>query len=137
MKYQEFIRRLMMLGGFDSEEQAMKLVGATAETLCERLPDGQTECMAAGLPPEVGKLFEEKQAKSGEEFSIDEFMERVSRRAGEPIGKSVRHVRAVAEVIQEAVPAEVMNEVYATLPYDIRQLFDAGPPLDESRSGLG
>ena len=125
MREQEFIGRLNRLGGFGSKDEAMKVLSATAATMWERLPDGQMECLAAALPAGIAAAFEKPAGTRGESFSVEEFMSRVSRRAEEPMQQTVRHVRAVAEVIQEAVPAEVMNEVYATLPYDIRQLFYA------------
>ena len=137
MKYHEFINRVQKLANFRTEGEAMSIVSATAKTLSERLPRDQVQAIAENLPSEVRHMFSMRGAPPPEEFSVDEFFRRVSERAHEQVKDTVREVRAVAEVIQEAVPAEVMNRVYDTLPYELRQLFEAGPPTEASRSGLG
>ena len=115
----------------------MNVVSAAAMTLSERLPPTLMRRLADSLPPEVRRVFPPEREGEPEQFGVDEFVRRTSERAGVSPGELVHQLRAVTEVIQESAAGDVLADIYRALPYDVRQLFDAGPPPEESRSTTG
>jgi uncharacterized protein (DUF2267 family) len=114
----------------------VNIIRATLETLGERLAAGEPDHVASQLPQEIGVFLKVPPERRGQPFSLEEFFRRVQRRSHERPAELVRHVRAVTEVLREAVQPNELVDMYAQLPDDFRQLFYAGPGPGESRSAL-
>lgn len=136
MKYDIFVSLVQRLAELRSNESAEIIIHATLETLSERLSIGQAEHLAAQLPREIGEVMKIDPERHGEMFTLDEFFKRVSRRADENINEVVHQVRAVTEVVSEAVSPSELDELFAQLPYEFQQLFYAGPGHNDSQSEL-
>jgi uncharacterized protein (DUF2267 family) len=136
MKYDHFVNAVVTLAQLPSHGDAIKIIRATLETLAERLKGGEADHLASQLPEEIGVFLKNPEEQGGEAFSIDEFFKRVQRRSGIRMEKLVHQVHAVTEVLKEAVSPNEMMDMYAQLPYEFRQLFDAGP-INESSSEIG
>ncbi|SDL15438.1 Uncharacterized conserved protein, DUF2267 family [Cryobacterium psychrotolerans] len=115
---------------------AARAVRSTLETLAERIPAGLADNLAAQLPHEVGENLRRVAAdplhESGERFDRDEFIHRISDRAGVDDPQAAYLARVVFEVIDEAASL-VMDTVRGVLPEDLQQLTSAGSSgkLDE------
>jgi uncharacterized protein (DUF2267 family) len=136
VKYDIFVSLVQRLAELRSDESAETIIRATLETLSERLSIGQAEHLAAQLPREVAEVMKIEPERHGEAFTLEEFFKRVSRRADENINEIVHQVRAVTEVVTEAVSPNELDELFAQLPYEFQQLFYAGPGRNNSQSEL-
>jgi uncharacterized protein (DUF2267 family) len=79
------------------------------------------------LPKEIGVFLKIPPERGGESFSLEEFFTRVARREDKEVKDVVRSVRAVCEMVAEAVQPQEIDDMVSQLPEDFRQLFDAGP----------
>ncbi|TFD78790.1 DUF2267 domain-containing protein [Cryobacterium sp. Sr8] len=119
-----------------SRADAERAVRSTLETLAERIPAGLASNLAAQLPHEVGehlrRVADDPSHESGERFDRDEFIHRISDRAGVDDPQAAYLARVVFEVIDEAASL-VMDTVRGVLPEDLQQLTSAGSSgkLDE------
>ncbi|MBD3402022.1 DUF2267 domain-containing protein [candidate division GN15 bacterium] len=128
MQFHDFIGQVQHRARLDSEEAALKLTRVTLETLSERLGGEEPRDLAAQLPEEIGRYL--TTPGKGERFNSDEFLQRVSEREGADLPKAVYHVRAVFEVLGEAVSGGELNDVRQQLPEDYHRLFEAGTSGD-------
>jgi uncharacterized protein (DUF2267 family) len=62
----------------------------------------------------------------GERFDRREFIARVAERSGADEPKAAHEVRAVMEVVEEAVSEGAFNKALASLPEDVAALVTAG-----------
>ena len=119
-----------------SRADAERAVRSTLETLAERIPAGLARNLAAQLPHEVGehlrRVADDPSHESGERFDRDEFIHRISDRAGVDDPQAAYLARVVFEVIDEAASL-VMDTVRGVVPEDLQQLTSAGSSgkLDE------
>ena len=98
MNDEQFIAEVRNLAKLDTDEDARKAIGATLETLKERLAGEEPSDLAAQLPPEIAPYVE---GDGGQEsFSVEEFYERVAQKESVDNGEAVRHARAVASVLK-------------------------------------
>ena len=124
------------LARLSTRADAERAVRSTLETLAERIPAGLAGNLAAQLPHEVGENLRRVAAdplhESGERFDRDEFIHRISDRAGVDDPQAAYLARVVFEVIDEAA-SPVMDTVRGVLPEDLQQLTSAGSSgkLDE------
>jgi uncharacterized protein (DUF2267 family) len=98
---EQFIAEVKNLAEIESDEDAQKAIGATLETLRERLAGEEPSDLAAQLPPEIAPYVEGDEGR--ESFSVEEFYERVAQKEGVFNDEAIRHARAVATVLQTAV----------------------------------
>lgn len=138
MNQDEFFGKVKDLAGLESVDEAKAAAGATLLTVAERVGASEAEQLAneSGLPDEVTAFLKIQRDRAPEEFSLDEFFKRAGERLGTAIQKTVKDVRAVAEVFQGAANPPAVDKLYERLPDDFKQLFDAGPPPSESRSEI-
>lgn len=87
-----------------SRDEAQAATGGYMETLRERLSDSARGSLATHLPDELAARL--KGEGEGEEFSVWEFYERLSQKAGLSLEHSTRHARHVGNVLSVAVPEE-------------------------------
>jgi len=123
MKYDEFIAKVERRANLNSRVEAERAVGATLETLAERLAGGEPKDLAAQLPPEIAIYLQPPLAGVGAPFTLAEFFRLVSEREGVPLSEASLHARAVIAVLCEAVSMGEIENVRAQLPEDLRQLF--------------
>ncbi len=127
MKRDEFVKEVQERGYMGSREEAESAIGATLQTLAERLKGEEAEHLASQLPPGVAEHLRHERAGVGESFGLQEFFERVDERdeiADEP--RAVYHARVVMEVLGEAVTEGEMGDVRSQLPAEYDPLFEAG-----------
>lgn len=129
MNHDEFIGQVQHRARLDSRGDAERATRATLETLAERIADGAAQNLAAQLPNEIGEHLRRKapaDAGTGEHFSLDDFLERVTEREGVDRPDAVFHARVVLDVTDEATTGSLMTKVREQFPGEFDRLFDAG-----------
>ena len=124
MKYEEFIGKVRHRARLGSSQEAESAVRATLETLAERLHGNEAEHLAAQLPPEVALYLETPYVGVEENYSLDDFFQRVSEREGVAFGEASYHARVITGLIAESVTMGEIEDVRAQLPPDFAQLFE-------------
>jgi uncharacterized protein (DUF2267 family) len=125
MEYDRFIGHVQHRARLGTFEDAVTATRATLETLGSRLAGGAPGNLAAQLPREIGRYLTEQEGRQ-ESFSLEEFLDQVSKEEAVDLPGSVYHARVVMEVLREAVGDETFNKLRAQLPDDWSRLFDAG-----------
>jgi uncharacterized protein (DUF2267 family) len=118
---EQFIAEVKNLAEIESDEDAQKAIGATLETLRERLAGEEPSDLAAQLPPEIAPYVEGDGGR--ESFSVEEFYERVARKEGSSNDEATRHARAVATVLQTAVTGGELEDIRSQLGAGYGELF--------------
>lgn len=130
MQHDEMIGQIQHRARLASRGEAERITRATLETLGERLTEGLADNLAAQLPVEIGEHLRRTEvlggAGTGERFDRDEFVDRVSERAGTEPPQTVFYIRTVFEVVDEATSGKIMQHVRESLPPDLRPLAAAG-----------
>lgn len=130
MQHDEMIGQIQHRARLASRGEAERILRATLETLGERLPEGLADNLSAQLPVEIGEHLRRTEvfggAGTGERFDRNEFVDRVSERAGTEPPQTVFFVRVVFELIEEATSGKIMQHVRESLPPDLRPLATAG-----------
>ena len=121
MKGEQFIAEVKNLAELDSNEDALKAVRATLETLRERLAGNEPADLAAQLPPEITPFVEGTGGR--EAFSVQEFYERVAHKEGTKSEEVVKHARAVATLLQRAVTGDELEDIRSQLGNGYEELF--------------
>lgn len=125
MKYDQFIKHVQTLGQLDSKQAAEKAVQATFETIAERIVGNEASQLAAQLPAALGQFLRGHEGENGHHFSLQEFYQRVSQKAGiEPVAAAVQ-ARAVFAVLNQAVTPGEFADVKANFTADYDELFAA------------
>lgn len=125
MKYDEFIRYVQSLAQLDSRQVAEQATRATLETIAERIVGDEASQLAAQLPQELGQYLRGHEGENGHPFSLQEFYQRVSQKAGvEPVTAAVQ-TRAVFTVLNQAVTPGEFADVKANFSDDYSELFAA------------
>ena len=117
----QFIAEVKNLAELDSDEDARKAIGATLETLRERLAGEEPSDLAAQLPPKIAPYVEGDGGR--ESFPAEEFYERVAQKEGVGNDEATRHARAVATVVQTAVTGGELDDLRSQLGDGYRELF--------------
>ena len=121
MKHDEFIARVRNLAEVHTNEEAERAIRATLETLRERLAGNEPNNPANQLPPETADPL---RAEGGRDsLSLAEFYRRVADKEGVEEPEAIRHARAVATVVEEAVTTGGMDHVRDQLNPEYSELF--------------
>jgi uncharacterized protein (DUF2267 family) len=101
-----------------SPEVARRVADAVLETLAERISGGEVDDLEAILPIALRAPLERGKARSRQarRLSLDEFLERVGKRLGEPPLQARRHVEAVFGALRDTLPDDEWLDVLAELP---------------------
>jgi uncharacterized protein (DUF2267 family) len=118
----EFVGKVQYAAELPSMEQAINATRATLRTLAERLGPDDARQLGAQLPDGIGQ-FLIGVAPMPRTLTRDEFLERISERAGVKLPDSTFQARAVLDTIQRAVPDDEMQDVIERLPADYAPLF--------------
>lgn len=121
MKDEQFIAEVKNLAEIDSDEDVRKSIGATLETLRERLAGEEPANLDAQLPPGIAPYVEGDGGR--ESFPVEEFYERVAGKEGVGKGEAGRYARAVATVVQTAVTGGELDDVRSPLGDGYKELF--------------
>lgn len=123
MKYAEFIKHVQTVAQLDSREAAEQATRATLETIAERIVGDEASQLAAQLPHELGPCLRGHEGENGNPFTLQEFYQRVSRKASlDPVAAAVQ-ARAVFAVLNEAVTPGEFADVKANFSEDYSELF--------------
>ncbi|MEY2535888.1 MAG: hypothetical protein QOF29_3798 [bacterium] len=124
MDYAAFLELVQEGAGVD-REAAERLTRATLETLAEHLARGEADDLAAELPPELAAWLHTTTAAEG--FDLDEFLRRVSERAGTDLAVAERGARAVFTALAHAASPKELADIAAELGRSYGRLLARGP----------
>src|SRR5438067_5179727 len=109
MTFDEFVGEVQHRARLGSLGDAVRAIRCTLAVLSQRLAGGEAKDLASQLPEEIGYYLLHSQAGAGQDFSVDEFLDRISSCEGENKPASIHHVRVVLQVIGAAVSAGQLN----------------------------
>ena len=121
MKRDKFVKRVQEIGELVSREEAERAVKATLETLKQRLAGYEPDNLAAQLPEDLADPLRGEGGREG--FALAEFYRRVAEKEDVDESQAIRHARAVALVLQEAVTTGEMDDVRHQLKDEYAELF--------------
>jgi uncharacterized protein (DUF2267 family) len=110
----DFVRRVAARAGLD-DDRARRAIEAVLETFGERIAGGEAEDLAELLPESFAAALLRHPGEP-EPMSLDEFVNRVAEREGEPPGLAREHARAVLTTLREATTLKEWQDAEAELP---------------------
>jgi uncharacterized protein (DUF2267 family) len=132
MDYDGFLQLVQEGAGLDRED-AGRVTRATLTTLAERIARGEADDLAAALPPELAAWLHTTTLAEG--FDADEFVRRVSERAGLELAAAERAARAVFTALGHAVPPKEIDDVAAELGRSYARMLPRGPHVEAPPAG--
>lgn len=149
MQMSQFIQAICKHSG-SSEKAARRAATKTLEVFGELLTDTDRKAVSRQLPSELADAI--ATGRSGREFGIDEFYERINVRKGAARGFQIEHAQAVCAALADALDYETrirlqnhLSEEFARLlePRDIpgvqngsrRETSHSGRKLSTGRPG--
>lgn len=122
MHYDAFLGEVQHRLELGTEGQAAKATRAVLNTLGERLGEGEASDLAAPLPTEIDHYLTEP--RGGQQFTFQEFVERVAERADVEEADAHYYARAVVALVDECVQSGEIEQVRDQLPADFDPLFE-------------
>jgi uncharacterized protein (DUF2267 family) len=124
MNYKEFMGQAQHRLELDELGPAVRASRAVLTTLGERIDPGEATDLASPLPMEVDRyLIEAAERAGGEKFTYDEFLNRISERAGVDRSDANYYAQTIVGLVGEIVPAGNMEKVRTQLPEGFASLF--------------
>jgi uncharacterized protein (DUF2267 family) len=105
------------------EDEPERLTRATMTVLADRITGGEAEDLAAQLPRGVRDYLASGR-EGAEKFDLEEFIRRVSERAGVDVETATQGVRAVLSTVRRAVTSGEFEDVLAQLPKEFAEFID-------------
>ena len=124
MQFSDFIDQVRERTGLDTSEDAERLARAVLETLGERLDRKVRNGVEAQLPDELKDVLLAR-AQNTDQFTLEEFYNRVGARADLTYQDATEHTRQVLAVLQDAIAEGEKKQILESLPPDYGQLFSA------------
>jgi uncharacterized protein (DUF2267 family) len=124
MQFHEFLGRVQNRARLSSLGDADTATRATLTTLRERLAGGEPKDVASQLTESIAQYLEAPGREEAESFSLDEFYNRVSQRAGIDRSAATFQARAVMSVLDDAVSAGEIQDIREQLPEEFGPLFE-------------
>ena len=121
MRHDEFVARVRDLAELETNEEAERAIRATFETLRDRLAGNEPNNLADQLAEEIAAPLRGEGGRDS--FSLTEFYRRVSEKEGVEEPEAIRHARAVATVLEEAVTTGEMDHIRDQLKPEYAELF--------------
>jgi uncharacterized protein (DUF2267 family) len=123
MEYERMVSEVEDRAG-DGLDQAgaERALLVTLATLAERIAPQEASDLAAQLPAKLKTALLAAHAPA-EDFSANEFLDRVAEREGVSRSEAYDHVRAVFNVLAEAVTGHELAHVREALPAEFDTLF--------------
>ena len=129
MNYAEFVDAVARRAQVPSGEAAT-VTRATLETLTDRVTAGQARGIALQLPKELRehlhKTTTATDAQIAESFGLEEFVERVSARAGVDRAMADTGARAVLTTVGETVSDDELDGMVSQLPKEFWEIVRPG-----------
>lgn len=125
MKYDEFIKHVQTIAQLNSKQAAEHTTSVTLETLKERIVGDEASQQCAQLPKELGQYLHGREGENGGTFGVNEFLTRVSQKAGVDTDTAITQVKAVFAVLKEAVSPGEFADVRVNLSDDYQNLLPA------------
>ncbi|WP_026735113.1 DUF2267 domain-containing protein [Fischerella sp. PCC 9605] len=130
MKYDEFITHVQSVAQLNTREEAERATRATLEIIRERIVGDEAKDLAAQLPEELAECLRGREGETGQAFSMQEFISRVSQKEGVEPTAAAMHVRSVFAVLEDAVTPGEFADLYSNFSDDYAELFPM-PPTSE------
>jgi uncharacterized protein (DUF2267 family) len=121
MRHDEFVARVRDLAELETNEEAERAIRATFETLRDRLAGNEPNNLADQLAEEIAAPLRGEGGRDS--FSLTEFYRRVGEKEGVEEPEAIRHARAVATVLEEAVTTGEMDHIRDQLKPEYAELF--------------
>lgn len=129
MNYSEFIDAVARRAGVPAAEATI-ITRATLETLTDRITGGQARNLAGQLPVELREHLHKTTTAAGgqfaEPFGLEEFVQRVSARAGGDGARANAGVRAVLTTVGETVSSDELEGMVSQLPKEFWEMIRPG-----------
>ena len=122
MNQQEFLDLVQHRAGVSADE-ADRLTRATLSVLADRISGGEADDLAAQLPRGVKDWLVSREPQA-ERFDLEDFVRRVSERAGLDLDTAIRGARAVLSTVRRAVTSGEFEDVLAQLPGEFADFID-------------
>lgn len=127
MNQEELVSAVRSTAGLHTIEHGESAIRATLRVLGRRLSGGETQDLAAQLPPAFTDAL--PATGPGERFGVDEFYEEVAEDEGLGCSKEQarQHARAVMAALKASLTGGEFDDVAAQLPNDYADLLGIGP----------
>ncbi len=122
MKYDAFLGEVQHRIEAPSEGEAAMVTRVVLNTLGERLGDGEASDLAAQLPREIDRHLTEPHG--GQQFSYQEFIERIAERAEIDEADANYYAQAVFALVAECATESELDQVRTQLPDEYADLFE-------------
>lgn len=121
MDYHEFVGEVQHRLELPGMGEAVRAIRAVLTTLGERIQEGEASNLAGPLPMEIDRYLLD--AESGQQFDFDEFVSRVTERAGleddeDGRPEAVYCVQAIFALLADVIPGSEFEEVREGFPED-------------------
>lgn len=120
----EFLSDVQWFTDLESPEAAHKATIATLQTLGERISRGEAEDVATYLPQECAEALTESATDDPQDYSVDEFVDRVADQEGVNADEAQTHIQAVTTVLTQTASNRELRNVWAQLPPEYEPLFE-------------
>ena len=121
MNADEFVNEVRSVAGLEDRDSTRPAISATLATLRERLAGNEPNNLAAQLPEELAGAL--RGAGGQDNFSLDEFYDKVAEKEGVGREEAANHARAVGAVLQRAVTPGEMDDVRWQLKDEYAEVF--------------
>lgn len=129
MKYSQIVAYVRKIGHFDTEEEAENAICVVARAFAQRLSEKAASKMASQLPGEIASTMT---AVSGHgEFGLLDFFNRIAQNLAIGQAEAFHHAEVVLSVLQDALPTEILERVFAGLDPEFRNFLNASAVLDK------
>ncbi|SDX91481.1 DUF2267 domain-containing protein [Halopenitus persicus] len=122
MNYDAFLGEVQHRLELPDEGHAAKMTRVVLNTLGERLGEGEAADLAAPLPMEIDRFLTE--SRGGQQFTYQEFIDRVCRRADVEEADAHFYAQAIVALVAECATGSEMQQVQEQLPEDYEELFE-------------
>ncbi|NLG19492.1 MAG: DUF2267 domain-containing protein [Fibrobacter sp.] len=134
MQYKEFVQEVQKRAQLPDLSVSATMIDASVATLGERLDAADREGLGAQLPRKIKEILAERH--SGDLFSLEEYYNRVSARAGVGYPEAVRWSKVVMSVLGSAITSGLLTKILSSLPPEFGELFGTRPITPLSASSL-
>ena len=124
MQFNEFIDQVRERTRLDTPEDAERVARAVLETLGERLDRKVRNGVEAQLPNELKEVLLAR-AQTTDQYSLEEFFNRVGARADLTHQDAAQRTRQVLSVLQDAIAEGEKRQILESLPPEYGPLFSA------------
>ena len=120
----EFLEAVRERADLDSQDAARTATVATLRTLGERLSAGEAADLALYVPDALGEELREAGDDSATDYSLEEFVRRLSQRESVDVETARTHAQAACSVLAEAAGERELDAAAGQLPDPYGTLFE-------------